>query len=77
MCQICGHPLDPHYTWSAGNVSGAECSVCLYISKGVHKKTGKGHAFMPPDGYSVTSVAAGEKGVKLLLVLTTSLEVSI
>lgn len=74
MCQKCGHALDKHYTWSAGGESGAECSDCLYVSKGVYKPTGNGHAFAPPKGYSVTSVAVGANGVALALVLTSSLK---
>ena len=73
MCQKCGHPLDKHYSWSAGGVSGAECSACLYVSKGVYAKTRNSCIFVPPAGYSVTSVAVGKKGVRLALVLTSSL----
>lgn len=73
MCQHCGHPLEAHYSWSAGNVSGSECSACLYVSKGVYKPTGKGGCvFVPPKDYSVACVASGE-GEKLVLVLSTSL----
>lgn len=76
MCQTCGHPLAVHYTWGDGNRSGSECSTCLNTgSRGVLSNTGgpQMHEFVPPDGYSVTSVAVGEKGVKLVLVLTSSL----
>ncbi len=73
MCGKCGHPLATHHWWSGGGVSGSECSACLYKSKGVYAKTGSGHAFEPPPGYSVTQNIVPVNGRALALVLTSSL----
>lgn len=78
MCKTCGHPLDQHYRWSAGDISGAECSLCLYVSKGKYTLTGKAlsHTFVPPDGYSVSVVVEDKGGLKQVLALTASLGVA-